>query len=233
MEDTPESTHGNAPFFFVKQSPSVSCTTSYGLSHMSGHEDGFHFRCLSSHVLVPESELASRVPSSATVITRFLQVSASFQSGLLPEDPPPAPSPSPEAKTLSGQQRVCSANILSLRIRCGSDWKRPTQALAPRSPGNPSTCRRNREKLASCDHSPTARGLHVLWTAAFYSAAVWNSSHKPLGSQASRHRPQEPGGTGLGGQALGQSSGAWTPQEGGSSDTSQNISWKVGIFLQV
>lgn len=170
---------------------------------------------------MPESELASRAPSSATVITRFLQVSASFQSGLLPEDPPPAPSPLPEAKTLSGQQRVCSASILSLRIRCGSDWKRPTQALAPR------------EKLASCDHSPTARGLHVLWTAAFYSAAVWNSSHKPLGSQASRHRPQEPGGTGLGGQALGQSSGAWTPQEGGSSDTSQNISWKVGIFLQV
>lgn len=91
----------------------------------------------------------------------------------------------------------------------------------------------NREKLASCDHSPTGRGLHVLWMAAFYSAAIWKSSHKPLGSQASHHRPQEPGGTGLGGQALGQSSGAWTPQEGGSSDTSQNISWKVGIFLQV
>lgn len=230
MEDTPESTHGNAPFFFVKQSPSVSCT-SYGLSHMSGHEDGFHFRCLPSHVLCQSQSwlhMPPPQPLSSLASSRF---QLPFSRASCQRTHPHAPSP--DARTLSGQQRVCAASILSLRIRCGSDWKRPTQAHAPCSPGNPSTCGRkpgDARFLRPQSHWPC---LHVLWTAAFYSAAIWNSSHKPLGSQASRHRPQEPGGTGLGGQALGQSSGAWTPQEGGSSDTSQNISWKVSIFLQV
>lgn len=142
MEDTPESTHGNALFFFMKQSPSVSCTTSYGFSHFSGHEDGFHFRCLPSHVLCQSQSwlhVSPPQPLSSLASSRF-QLPFSRASCQRTHTQPP--SPLPDAKTLSGQQRVCSASILSLRIRCGSDWKCPTPAHAPRSPGNPSTCGR-------------------------------------------------------------------------------------------
>lgn len=148
------------------------------------------------------------VPSSATVITRFLQVSASFQSGLLPEDPPPTPSPSPDAKTLSGQQRVCSASILSLRIRCGSDWKRPPQAHAPRSPGNPSTCGRKPGE---------ARFLRPQshWT---WSARSLDGSFL-LGCYLEKF-PQTPGFTGLASPPPGawwdraRRSGTWSEQRG-------------------